>query len=378
MKEYFRWHQEQMANNNDNITMNVLILRCFHADTKCGGTADRLEPLPFVVMLAARMQRVLWIYWERPCALQEFLVPPSTGVDWRVPANVLEYYNHSLPHSPRLAIRGDILSVMDPDNYPTAVKGGRKAKLLPKVLPNIVTLIYQSNEHGADIYNQYKDEGDQNFIQPNSTKKKNKDAKNSELLQPSFEDVFRDCWKAFFQPSPPVQARIDQTMSQLGLRPNQYVAAHIRALYQQEAGPKKTALVAKNAIHCASALRTSAEQLIYVTTDSPNSLAAARAYATDTHRDVVVARNTSTTTVLHLDRGAAFLDRNSSTWMTGLHTDPVKYYDTFVDLYLLVHASCLAFHLGNYAKWANFMSDNPSCAVSHFKKRCAWKDDNFG
>jgi hypothetical protein len=91
-----------------------------------------------------------------------------------------------------------------------------------------------------------------------------------------------------------------------------------------------------------------------------------------------VARNTSTTTVLHLDRGAAFLDRNSSAWMTGLHTDPVKYYDTFVDLYLLVHASCLAFHLGNYAKWANLMSDNPSCAVSHFKKRCAWKDDNIG
>lgn len=378
MKQYFTWHREQMEryyyskrggilnvrwSDRPNLTagpLSFLVVRCLYKDKKCGGTADRLKPLPFYVLLAARMKRVLLFYWERPCRLEEFLVPPIDGVDWRVPSDLREgtVWNETV----RLGTLSDIVVQIDPD-YP--LPRHRKAKALPNPLPSVVTVLYQSNEHGSDVYNQYNPHG------------------------PTFDAVSRDCWRIFFEPSLGVQRRLEIVRAQYGLKPNRYVAVHIRSLYQQVAGPKKTALIAKNAINCGSQLRESGQEPIYVTTDSMNSTMAAWTYAKEDHPSqiIVVARSvqpsgsvvagsvTAETTLpafLHLDRGTAFLSRNSTVWTIESH--PEAYYDTFVDLYLLAQARCRTYHLGNYAKWANLLSDNPSCSFSHFKIMCSWKN----
>ena len=55
------------------------------SDTKCGGTADRLKPFLFLLREAYESKRFLVIHWTLPARLEEFLVPPKGGIDWRVP-----------------------------------------------------------------------------------------------------------------------------------------------------------------------------------------------------------------------------------------------------------------------------------------------------
>jgi hypothetical protein len=49
------------------------------------GTADRLKPVPYAIRVAYQSKRILLIRWERPAKLEEFIVPPKGGFDWRVP-----------------------------------------------------------------------------------------------------------------------------------------------------------------------------------------------------------------------------------------------------------------------------------------------------
>jgi hypothetical protein len=59
----------------------ILIIQCLQGvDTKCGGTADRLKPMLYLLRKAAEMKRFLVIDWTKPCRLEEFLVPPKGGM----------------------------------------------------------------------------------------------------------------------------------------------------------------------------------------------------------------------------------------------------------------------------------------------------------
>jgi hypothetical protein len=96
MKAYMNWHKDkrQKWNTIDWGSERWLIMQCLadQDQKKCGGTADRLKPLPFMLRVAYESQRILLIRWTRPALLEEFLVPPKDGFDWRVPqrmANVV-------------------------------------------------------------------------------------------------------------------------------------------------------------------------------------------------------------------------------------------------------------------------------------------------
>lgn len=78
MKEYFDWHSEKrqhLSLENWNETRYIVTI-CMNSDEKCGGTADRLRPLPALVRVAANTKRLLLIHWARPAPLTEFLFPP--------------------------------------------------------------------------------------------------------------------------------------------------------------------------------------------------------------------------------------------------------------------------------------------------------------
>jgi hypothetical protein len=85
--EYLVWHKQQ----RDTLTPSnwesrrFLIMQCLDKMGHCGGTADRLKSFVFLLRIAHESQRIFLIYWNMPTRLDEFLVPPKGGIDWRVP-----------------------------------------------------------------------------------------------------------------------------------------------------------------------------------------------------------------------------------------------------------------------------------------------------
>jgi hypothetical protein len=60
-------------------------MQCLDKMGHCGGTADRLKSFVFLLRIAHESRRIFLIYWNMPARLDEFLVPPKGGIDWRVP-----------------------------------------------------------------------------------------------------------------------------------------------------------------------------------------------------------------------------------------------------------------------------------------------------
>jgi hypothetical protein len=85
MKEYFSWHRQKTLEPTK-FSQRYLILQCLEQDKQCGGLADRLLALPFLILLASQSRRILLIVWTVPFPLEEFLLPRTNGVDWMLPA----------------------------------------------------------------------------------------------------------------------------------------------------------------------------------------------------------------------------------------------------------------------------------------------------
>lgn len=208
-------------------------------------------------------------------------------------------------------------------------------------------------------------------------------ARSDEEVEASYEDVFRDCWYSAFVPIPSIQHRIADEMIELGLRRNQYQAVHIRSRYHAKATGGLLRNLCKNALHCIfqaaadKALRTP----IFVSADHPSAVWATLRYSLRLNLDQVTARNRKAilslteseamaeTSTLHMDRGTNILGRKPHEW-TANQYEAKDFYDTFVDLYLLAQADCIAFNVGNYGKWANLISENRHCEISHMKMKC--------
>jgi hypothetical protein len=92
LKDYMEWHHDTRQKLNESNWQNYkyILLRCVEADDKCAGAADRLKMIPMQILLAEQAKRLFFIHWSRPAALEEFLVPPAGGLDWRLPAWLAE------------------------------------------------------------------------------------------------------------------------------------------------------------------------------------------------------------------------------------------------------------------------------------------------
>jgi hypothetical protein len=102
--EYFEWHKEErgrllMTNPQPadwkNLT-RIMVMQCLKGfDYKCGGTADRTKPFLLALREAYHSKRFLVIHWTLPALLEEFLVPPEGGFDWRAPESLHTMVRHS-------------------------------------------------------------------------------------------------------------------------------------------------------------------------------------------------------------------------------------------------------------------------------------------
>jgi hypothetical protein len=180
------WHQDQRKLITEETwdTHKYFVQRCLDIDKQCGGTSDRLQSLPAKLRLAAKFKRILLIIWERPVKHEEFLVPPPSGLDWTVPewlhAKFQPYFNQS-------AI------VTDTREW-------------------VITKPFKSSQPVVDTMSAFGIDSGASWYNKQITDKEDAD----------FDEVYHELWGVLFQPSPPVQALIDQQMKELQLQPMQY------------------------------------------------------------------------------------------------------------------------------------------------------------
>jgi hypothetical protein len=332
MEDYFEWHyQTRLILNETNCgSYKYLVLRCLMRNQKCSGASDRLQSIPTAIRLASDGGRLLFIQWERPAPLEEFLLPPGK-LDWRLPVWLDE----------RLNMHNMTKFRMSEDN----------ANRFDKITQTVVAV---KTVRGNDYY-------------------------RDRLLpgEPSFESVYRSVWRSVFRPSRPVAAAIRREMQALKLVPDQYVAAHVRSLYVFNTTDTAEE---EHAIDCASqqqpgwpiyfasdAVATTRQAIAYAQSKSKSSSSSSKKNINATTDTVVVARR-GNQDPLHLDRGRDFL-APSEDWKNRSAAD---FYDIFVDLYLLSSSRCVAYGAGGYGQLASLLSYNRSCAINHRTTNCTW------
>jgi hypothetical protein len=267
---------------------------------------------------------MLWIHWGRPAPLQEFLQPPQHGVDWRWP-----YDEQQQHHSPRRNVNEGVLA--------TSLES-----LLAATMDKNQTAVrcrFQAPDRGAAFYH----------------------AHQQAATDPTLAQVTRSLWNLFFTPVPAVAQRITDGLRQHSLVPGHYIAMHIRALYAvKDQDPRLVQYWTYNALNCTSQLvdanRGDAATTLFVAADATYASKLAQHYGAKYGWTVVhsTATTTSSSEPLHLDKATHWQNRPSS-----------DYYDTFVDLYLLALGRCVTFGMGQYGRFASWLSADPSCALQH-------------
>ena len=333
MKDYFAWHAQQLklVSAENWKEFKYLVMVCLKSSPVCGGTADRLRPLPFIVRVAAETRRILWITWEKPAPLEEFLLPPVGGVDWRTP----DWFRHKLDANMEraLSVKKLVRFAHDPSN-------------------RIVKARVQASDHGSKYYN---DQG-QKVGEP----------------WDALRQHYRDCWFSFFTPVPAIALIIESEMLRMHLLPGQFSFAHLRAQYGIEERGRDPSLVRNwtiNSLNCLSQLRPGGP--FFFSSDSSFARQVALEYGKDRNVSIVTRREDRDP--LHLD----IAQTDSS--------DPSAYYATFVDLYLMSFGECMSYNMGGFGKWGLLLSGrNFTCNIRHWtagvpkrtadKLGCRWKD----
>ena len=332
---YFAWHTEQRKAMNENNweSFQYLILACSKKDGKCGGVADRLSPIPLILLVAARTNRIFMIQWTKPCRIEEFLVPNEGGINWSVPTWMEEKLNQRYPRS--FYVR----------NKETMIE-----KL--KVDANVVAITRIQDVHGgAVLYNA--------LVATNITES----SRAKDFIQDDYDEIYHDLFRAMFRPVAPIQNLINKKLESTGLLPGEYSVAHYRAFYAVEHDKGKVSeedLIKRaiNSVNCASWLRPGGP--VYFASDSKVAGEAVQKYASQTNRSIVSLDGPE---ALHLDKEN---DR-----------PPSDFYPVFVDLYLMGSGRCVSFGRGGFGRYGLLLGYDATCFNRHHKgktKKCDWMD----
>ncbi len=347
MKDYFRWHRWKRSTWKDKPTgvkkksvmtnstelqwwekERWLISQCLMSmdSKKCGGTADRLKPIPVLLRVAYENKRVFLIRWTRPSHLEEFLMPPVGGFDWRLPPELNDVMDDHRSGK-RLPTRKLILEY---------AAGGLA----------LVRARYQTGTPSRS-YNELVF-GD--------------NAKKEDIKKFGFDSIFSRVWKLMFTPTVPIQKIVQSKLSTLGLVPNQYVASHLRALYAVEARPpQEVRMFTKNALACATTIFTGVP--IFFASDSPLALETAHGFDGQVILDP---KNQSMTlkvlTAADVPTPSKNKGNNTQPWHLDSYIGPIEnFYDTFVDLYMLAMGGCVTYGKGGYGNWASLIGGHLEC-----------------
>ena len=290
-------------------------------------SADRLKIIAWALRICYNTNRILLIHWTRPKLLEEFLMPPVGGFDWRVP----EWLAKAAMYS---QYEGIILITEDDIRRASATK----VKLLKTR--------YQSFWGGRWWYDKWLLPG-----------------------EPAFVEVFTHIWHMFFTPAKPVAALIESEMDRMSLVPGKYASAHVRVLYGLKDRPERIKRNwAINAINCASQIFPGAP--FFFSSDCSNATRYAENYVRDDKRGIIGTRRPNPDPPLHIDKALQEHRRPAS-----------DYFDIFVDMYILSMGACVTYNKGYFGLLASTISRNASCSIRQdaidrprIHNPCNWTD----
>ena len=370
IRDYFAWHRSMMVRYpgrklfDDPSAPNVLIRVCLGL---CGGLHDRLGQLAWDLYLANQTKRVLLMKWDRPKALENFLVPNE--LNWTLPIEdgfrdmhevrahkelfedflddhpEKEFWDKSLDFSLKRATTGEFRDI--------------------KVLRH--RLLGHLDEEQLEARLTALGETDMMH------------------WTPSYGHLFH----AMFKPSLGVQRELRAVSQELKLQPGRYSAVHCRVRHpkatpanvyikgKSNAHPAdKTGLpwygenkdfaveIATKAINCARTLFPNKKEPLYFFADS-NDLV--RYMAHELQDPLFLQGNMTVLRQNKVDRRAMravkpvhIVAREMSE--ENAHIDrqkgrpPEAYFATFVDLYLAINSRCVTYGIGYYALFATKIS----------------------
>ena len=219
LSDYFAWHQEQVANANGET--KYLVVTCLGLDRKCGGFSDRLRGLPFQLLVASKVKRVLCIYWSKPFGLEHLMKPPKGGMDWRCPT----VFDSMVVHEKRSRngqpfIHNLMFGVGTGMNGPD---GNRVAELL-------ITKIKKNHDTFTSIG--YENQAVDKIDKANNVFNAYSYRERMPVADKWFHvDLSEHIYRVMFEPVEPIAQSINATMSRLGLVENNYTAVHVRGRY---------------------------------------------------------------------------------------------------------------------------------------------------
>jgi hypothetical protein len=301
-----------------------------------------LKPIPTLLRIAYEQKRILLIRWSRPHLLEDFLVPPEGGFDWRVPPEMVE--------------------VMSNSSYGKRLTPIRVIKEYARGGMALIRTRYQTSTPDK-VYDEMVAQ-DQNETLPDYALRKAVELQP----QPDFNHIYHKVWRIFFTPAPKVAIIIKKKLDDMGLIPNHYVSAHLRALYAVDAHERPDWYIhmfTENALACATQLKQGTS--IFFASDS----SVATEYALKLGREKLI-NSTHSHYVADqksvpeaLAKGVVVSIPNPNPpWHLDSMLGPVeKFYDTFVDLYLMALAGCVTYGKGGYGHWASLIGGNADCAL---------------
>lgn len=328
-------HLETLADLNQ----KFIVLTCHKfnniQEEKCGGLADRLIQIPHYLWLANQTGRKLLIKYTTPHPLEEYLVPPEGGFDWRLPD---EYCEKELE---KYASR-------DKNTY--------------------------VSQRWAEWHKNIDNWKDRRFLFVNNNLriayKKNPIRVGLQWDEDPY--IFAGIFRRMFQPSKPVANMIDTFVNDVGLVPGTFAVTHIRALYdngvhvsrglnfKDKTIRQQAHEMADNAISC-TMMAMPESKSIYLATDS-NQIAQ---YLLDESPHWSKDHSSSNVSILvrpDITNVGAHFQNSKSPGVSDL-------YPTFFDLWIMSHSKCLAQGVGGFGHLASLLSGNHhECRVRHRSK----------
>ncbi|KAL3939808.1 MAG: hypothetical protein SGBAC_005535 [Bacillariaceae sp.] len=407
IQDYVKWHQQvrqefpgmQLFENPN--APPLLIRTCLGL---CGGLHDRIGQLPWDLYLARKTKRLLLIAWQRPRSLENFLLPPSEGdllVDWRVPEQAKFGFD-------------DIRRVR---NETELFKGFPEANPTDEFFQQDFDAALERATVGSYskiriLRFRFLGHLHQGVLEERLQKEELLRSDDPSLLHtaPLFGKIF---W-LFFRPSPPVHAKFSKVMEKLQLLPQAYTAVHCRVRHPKafsygatvlgknpaypadktglpwEGETRQAALgVALKALQCAKSLSSGVANAntnangsgnkVYFLSDSNDLVSHIVQELPSSAADSSTSKNWTLPELQELvgstkhANGLEVLSRDPME--ENAHIDrqkgrpPEAYYDTFVDLLVVMHAQCVVYGIGYYAAFGAKVSGT-TCQYLYQKE--AW------
>jgi hypothetical protein len=264
IRRYLEWHASARRQFpgaslwDDPRAPKLLVRTCLGS---CGGLNDRLGQLPWDVYVASRTGRVLLLHWHRPVPISHFLLPRE--VDWTVPSNVPGFEalagpssSSASPPSPNASSSAAAVTYTreqmgraraHPDLFAGYASGRPGAAFWDRDLDaalhraasgefrteKLLRLFLLGHVAEGRLEDRLRREEGEAAAGEEGAAAGSSAAAAVHWDAPAFGALFR----AFFRPSPGVEAALLAARSDLGLAPGRYSAVHCRVRHPKAPTP---------------------------------------------------------------------------------------------------------------------------------------------